>query len=273
MKHFVALGLVASLGLVGCSSAFKTAGTPDDVYYSYGAAKPAAEEERYKEEETSGYSSYFENADDRYLRMKVQDRARWSTIDDVNYWYGYNNPNTMWNMNWNVGVGFWNVNNPWAWNNAFMWNNPWAFNNYYNSWNNPWCWNRPVVIVNKFPSGTSGSYLAPRPGLSRSGYTNSIFDRGNYNRTGNGKSAMPQSAGYGTRELFRSVFGSGSGSNGSSQGYSRPARLFDNSGSSSGGSIFNSGGGGSSRTSGGSSSGSSSSGSSSGGSRGGRGGN
>jgi hypothetical protein len=273
MKNIVALGLVASLGLVGCSSAFKTAGTPDDVYFSYGATKPAVEE-KYKEEETSGYNSYFDNADDRYLRMKVQDRARWSTIDDVDYWYGYNNPNTMWNMNWNMGVGFGSFNNPWAWNNAFMWNNPWAFNNFYNSWNNPWCWNRPVVIVNKYPSGTSNSYIAPRPGLSRGAYTNSIFDRGNYNRTGNGKSAVPQSAGYGTRELFRSVFGSGSGSNGSSQGYSRPARLFDNSGSSSGGSIFNSGGGGSSRTSG-SSGGSSSGGSSSGGGggRGGRGGN
>ena len=56
MKHFVALGLVASLGMVGCSSAFKTAGTPDDVYYSYGATKPAVEE-KYTEEETSGYTA------------------------------------------------------------------------------------------------------------------------------------------------------------------------------------------------------------------------
>lgn len=281
MKYTVALVAIAALGLAGCSSAFKTAGTPDDVYYSYGAARPAAEEDRYKEEE-SNYTSYFDNGDDRYLRMKVQDRSKWSAIDDVNYWYGYNNPNTMWNSHWNVGLNYWNSPmgySNWGWslgwnNNPWMCNNPWMFNSYYNSWNNPWAWNQPIIIVNKYPAGSGGSYYsAPRPGLNKAGYSNSIFDRGTYNRTG-GKSMTPQAAGYGNKELFRSIFGSssnGSGSSsGSSEGYSRPVRLFENSGSSSSGSS-----GGSSRTSGssgGSSSGGGSS-SSGGSSRGGRGGN
>lgn len=277
MKYSLAFGLLAALALTGCSSAFKMAGTPDDVYYSYGASKAGADTYAEAEEE-NGYASYFDNADDRYLRMKVQDRNKWSTIDDVNYWYGYNNPNSMWNPNWNLSVNYWNSPmgwNNWGWgvgfnSNPWMWNSPWMFNSYYNSWNNPWCWNRPVVVVNKFPTGGTPNYVAPRPSLNSPAYNNSIFDRGNYNRTG-GK-YTPQPAGYGNRELFRSIFSSGSGSSsGSSQGWSRPARLFDNSGSSSGGSIFSSGG--SSRTTGGSSSGSSSSGSSGGSSRGGRGGN
>lgn len=274
MKSVLLPAVGALILLSGCSSAFKTAQTPDDVYYSYGV-QPQRNIEREVADDNDVYRSYWESTDDQYLRMKVRDRDRWGTIDDVDYWYGYNNPNTMWNPSWNVGFNFWNkpwaFNNPWAFNS---WNNPWAFNNHWgwnswaNNWNNPWCWNRPVGIIIKNPTGSVANV---RPGMNRAGYGNSLFDRGTIN-TGTGKPGQyTYPAGYGNSGLFRSIFGSGgsgsSGTNNSSGGYSRPARFFDgggsNSGSSSGGSSS-----GSSR-----SSGSSSGGSSSGGSRGGRGGN
>jgi hypothetical protein len=88
MRHIIYPLLAATVLLASCSAAFKTAETPDDVYYSYGPTQ-AARQERVEDDE---YVSYWQNADDRYLRMKVQDRSRWSSIDDVNYWYGYNNP-------------------------------------------------------------------------------------------------------------------------------------------------------------------------------------
>lgn len=264
MKNSIFTLAAFTLLLSSCSSAFKTAETPDDVYYSYGPRPVTVEEKKQVDE---SYSSYWDDADDSYLRMKVQNRDKWSSIDDVNYWYGYNNPSNMWNMNYNSAFYL----NSYAWN---TWYNPFSYTSYYNNWNNPYCWGRPVVIVNKFPAGTSGTTaITPRPGFNKGGFSNSVFDRNNNTNTIFSKTGQTQS-GYGNRELFRTIFGSSSsGSNGTSNSnsaWARPSRTFDNS------SNTNSSSSGSSRTSGSSSSGSSSSSSSSsssGGSRGGRGGN
>lgn len=262
MKHPIFTIAAVTLLISSCSSAFKTAETPDDVYYSYGP-KPAAVVEKNQEDEM--YTSYWDNADDSYLRMKVQNRDRWNEIDDINYWYGYNNPANMWNNN---------INNPFYFN-SFSWNtwyNPFAFNSYYNNWNNPYCWGRPVVIVNKFPAGTTAGVI--RPGFNKGGFSNSVFDRNNNMGTMFNKTTGQQQSGYGNRELFRTIFGSSStgvnGNSNSNSSWARPSRLFESSGSS-----INSSSSGSSRSSGSSSSSSSSSssGGSSGGSRGGRGGN
>lgn len=259
MKKSALLVLASGMLLASCSSAFKTGQTPDDVYYSYGASLPAREDRQQEETSDEAYKSYWNGAnDDAYLRMKVRDRDRWSAIDDVNYWYGYNNPRNMWNSNW-VSFNSWNS---WGWGVGFnTWSNPWAFNSYYNSWSNPWCWNRPVVVINKYPTTvTSG-----RPNLNYTGFSNSLFDRGGTSNGYSGKTYQSSESG----SLFRSIFRS-SGGSGTSTGdvISRPGRLFSES-SSSGGSSFGGGSSsGSSRSSGG---GGSSSGS--GGSRGGRGGN
>ncbi len=260
MKNSLIIMLVAAAALTGCSSAFKAAQTPDDVYYSYGAT-PAAEEKYTTEavpNTNNGYKSYWQSADDRYLQMKVQDRTKWSTIDDANYWYGYNNPGSMWNSNW-YSYNMWS--NPYMYNSMSfsMYSNPFMFSSYYNSWSNPYCWNRPVVVVNKYP--TSSSNYIPRPSLNYAGFNNSLFNRSNIN-TSTGKPGTYSNQNSG---LFRTIFGTPSGSSGNSgDSYTRPMRLFDGSGSSGSGSS-----GGSSRSSGSSSSGSSGSGSSS---RGGRGG-
>jgi hypothetical protein len=249
MKKSILPLLAVTLVLASCSSAYKAGQTPDDVYYSHGPTPVAAKEEVAKED-NDVYKSYWQDADDSYLRMKVQDRNRWGTIDDVDYWYGYNNAYSTFNSNW-YGYKGWNVSLGWnSWN---RWTNPFYFNSFYNSWNNPYCWNQPVIIVNKFPTRET------RPAINNQGYRNYGFDRG-----GNSIFSSPKS-GTNNRpsnsDLFRSIFRtpSGSSSNGSSNSSSgstweRATRSLNSgsssSPSSSGSSSSGSSGGGSSRSSG-----------------------
>jgi hypothetical protein len=265
MKKLLLPMFAAALALTSCSSVFKSGQTPDDVYYSHGANLPVREDRQASEENADGYQSYWADSDDSYLRMKVRDRDRWGTIDDVNYWYGYNDPRSMWNTNWiSFGMG-----NMWAspWYNPWnTWNNPWAWGNAWNSWNNPWCWNRPVVGINKYPTTVNAGNM--RSGnYNYSGFNNSLFDRGRTNGT---KYNVP--SGSGNANSFRSIFRN-SGSGGEGGTISRPGRYFDNNSSSGSGrsssGMGSSSSGGSSRTSSGSSGSSSSS---SGGGRAGRGG-
>ena len=90
--------LMATALLASCSSVYKSSQTPDDVYFS-----PARE----IKETDNVEDRYVDNsADDRYLRMKVQNHNRWSTIDDYNYW---NSPSyTFSNSYFNYGSPFYN---------------------------------------------------------------------------------------------------------------------------------------------------------------------
>ena len=269
MKNTLFTLAAAALLATGCSGVYKTGQTPDDIYYSYGPATEARQEREVRTEDNV-YRSYWEEADDSYLRMKVRDRDRWSRIDDLDYWYGYNNPYGPWNNNW-VNVGRWNGWNSWnvgmGWNSWSMWNSPWGmnsslawnrwnnpfyFNSFYNSWNNPWCWNQPVVVVNKFPT-------QPRSPLNTAGYrSTSGFDRSNNSIFGAPKSGAANNNRQSGGELFRSIFrspegtNSGSSNNNRSSSWDRPSRTF---GSSSGSSSSGSSSSGSSRSSGSSSGG------------------
>jgi hypothetical protein len=306
-KYFFYIVVVAGFMLSGCSAAFRTAQTPDDVYFSEGQV--VAQQTRVSNTNgNDGYTSFWENQDDNYLRMKVQNRNRWGGIDDIDYWNGYNNNmwvnyntfNNPWAMNtfnsplgwnnWNRPIGFghgwgwnngfnsmlgWNngFNNMLGWDNGFNmgWNNMgFGLNSWNNNWNNPYSWNRPVVILNKFPTGSS--YISPSRGSSSlSPYSrNNNFSRTNgANNSGftrqpsNVRSIWETPGNNNTNprnSMYRTIQRSGGGVDGGNRTFDRPARTFDT----------NSGGG--SRSSGGSSSGGSSSGSAGGSSRGGRGG-
>ena len=152
MKYKIILyGLIAALA-TGCSSAYKASQTPDDVYFSPArkgtAQKNVATEDRYEDYQSMG--------DDQYLRMKIRNRDRWSTIDDYTYWndsryvpsysYGYYTNN---------------------WNNAYSWNNPYAMNN----WNSPFYYN-PLY------SGGYGFYGSYYPQLGYSSYNNGYISNG-----------------------------------------------------------------------------------------------
>jgi hypothetical protein len=272
--------LSGSLAMVGCSSAYRTAQTPDDVYFSEGP--PAVEVAQKKADETpqEGYTSYWERQDDNMLRMKVSDREKWSAVDDIDYWQGYNN--NYW-VNYNTGyyspfaynpyVYNPHAYNPWAWNKGWGWgiSTGWnnfgiGYNSWYNNWSNPYCWNQPVKVINRYPvGGRTPTVMTPYSNYSYNrgantmknrmnvnpGYSRSIWEGGNYNTTDRSGNSM-------YRTINRSGSGSGSGSGSS---YDRPVRTFDSGSGSSGGSSRSTGGG---SSSGGSSSGGSS--------RGGRGG-
>ncbi|MFT3677433.1 MAG: hypothetical protein QM781_16165 [Chitinophagaceae bacterium] len=117
MKRTFLLSALSALVLASCSTAYKTGQTPDDVYFS-----PAADKEEYvvadkRDDRYYGGTDYYE---DRYLRMRVTDRYRWSAFDDY-----YNNPYAYSPYSYYP-----------SWNSP--WNSYWAWNNFYN----PYCgWN------------------------------------------------------------------------------------------------------------------------------------
>lgn len=141
--------------------------TPDDVYYSPARGGGAA----YVETETKrdGYyradDSY--SYDDRWLRMRVRDRYRWSAFDDYDWndWR-YNS----WNYSpysYGYGVGY----NPFYYNNFNLY-----FNQYYawNSYYNPYC--PGIIIVN--PKGNQPVYTKVRE-FQMSRYTNNNYNNSN----------------------------------------------------------------------------------------------
>ncbi len=120
MKHTFILLVFSTLLFTSCSTAYRAAQTPDDVYYS-----PVKEKTDYYEVRNNTRDRYQENInsqDDRFLRMKVQNRDRWSMIDDYGYWYDSRydysmyNPNFYYNQyafnNWYPGFRYGNVFSP-----------------------------------------------------------------------------------------------------------------------------------------------------------------
>src|SRR4030095_114400 len=80
-RQFLLLAITAA-ALSSCTTAYKSGQTPDDVYYS--PTRPQDEYVRVEEKEEYRYNDDY--YDDRYLRMKVHDRTRWTYLDD---WYSY----------------------------------------------------------------------------------------------------------------------------------------------------------------------------------------
>ncbi len=110
MKTPILLLILVVLVLGSCTTAYKTGQTPDDVYYSPVRPQDETVREERKEESNDRYDD--EYYDDRFLRMKVQNRYRWSNLDDwyysdrysigYNYYYGsFNNPYNRWNYYYN----------------------------------------------------------------------------------------------------------------------------------------------------------------------------
>jgi hypothetical protein len=127
MKNIALLSLLTAITLWSCTTAYK-ASTPDDVYYSPARSVKDKTQDRYDE--------YAGNAEDNYLRMKVQNRYQWDAIDDYAYWndarydFGYScmpsrsvllNP-----YNPYLGIGFSMYYSPW-----YNWYSPYTTVVYY----------------------------------------------------------------------------------------------------------------------------------------------
>jgi len=209
--------LTASLAvalLTSCSSVYKTGQTPDDVYYS--PTRTINDEVKKDENKKEEYT--YSKADDNYLRMKVQNRRQWNSIDDRDYWYNYD-CTCKCNNNWST-YNRWN-------NNYDSWSNWNRGNNYYGN-NSGWGYGYgyPIAYV-KTPRSNTGS----KPYMS--GYTNRTYSNAN-NTYNNGKSGNNKS-GNSFGNLLKSVFGgnNNSSNSNSNESYSRPVRTFDNSNSNS----------------------------------------
>ena len=80
MKSQILLLAVTVAALSSCTTAYKTGQTPDDVYFS--PARPQEEYVQVEKRDNRRYQSREEYYDDRYLRMRMGNRLRWSELDE-----------------------------------------------------------------------------------------------------------------------------------------------------------------------------------------------
>ena len=238
-KTFLSLLITASL-LTGCSAVYQSGQTPDDLYYSQG--KEISEVRT--NEETEEYQQSVSTADDRYLRMKVNNRNQWNSIDDYSYWndvrynfsnYGFSHPgfnyalnpwNAGWNSSWGTGINGWNCgigNN--LYGNRLGWSNPmYTLIGYSN----------PKVIPATY---TSGSNLAA--------YRNRTYNTINNTGGAKGSWGTPTTSGGNNNSfgsLVRKVFATPSNGSNGSNSYERAARTFSTPSNSSSGTSSSAGG-------------------------------
>jgi len=185
--------------LSSCTTAYKTGQTPDDVYFS--PAQPEDEYAQVEKQDNRRYEGRDEYYDDRYLRMRVTNRSRWSELDD---WYYYGG---------RYDYSYYNVHNLY---------NPWTPCGYWNSHYNPYY--PGYVVVKPKPLGFSGprvsnlntynnnlltnrNYTNPRP-------TNGVRVFGNQGNGQSGRSgSSTRSADRNSGNFLRNVFSNDNNSN------------------------------------------------------------
>jgi hypothetical protein len=266
MKHLklLVIGLVV---LLSSCTAYKAGQTPDDVYYSPSAAARGGEETVRKQRgrEEQEYQEYISSQDDAYLRRKVTNRNRWSTIDDFSYWndcrYSFF-PTTFNHFNPYFSCLSCNTFNPYFnWGHSFMGGgmNGSIFGGF--GFGNSFGWNNPYYTLVHYgtPNFKGGGGTVSVNNLSAA--RNKSYNNSNYYSLPKGSSST-NSRGQSFGNLMKTVFTPAA--NGYQAGsYDRASRSF--SGSSSGGSMPAT-----SSSAGGNSGGFGSVGSSAGGGRGGR---
>lgn len=210
--------LLATLLFASCTTAYRSGQTPDDVYYS--PARERAEyvntEERTASQKYRNNERFDEYADeDRYLRMKVYNRSRWSALD--NDWCTYNSYRGRYGNN-------------------YYYNNSWNSYAYWNYFYNPYYSN--VIVVNpKAPVYSSprrynlhvfdDPQTNPKTGQRTYGNTtNSSRNNDNYRGSGS-------NAGRYLRDVFSNSNNSSSSNSGSSGNNSTKSSSSSSSGSNS----------------------------------------
>lgn len=232
--------------LASCSGVRKASQTPDDVYYSparSASSRTVGDRDVVKDEYTDAdteespddrYESVTASTDDNYLRMKVQDHYRWSTIDDYDYWYDsryyYNSyacSPLYWNSWYGGGLGWGYGWGGLGWNSFYpgfglglSWYSSPMY--YWNSWYSPYYtvvyYKNPVAYSR--PSGSNVKAFANRRIIN----SNASYNSYNYNR-----SVRDNSGNFGS--LVRRVFtpNNNNSNNNSNNNWLRPQRSFSNS--------------------------------------------
>ena len=219
MKSQILLLALTVAALSSCTTAYKTGQTPDDVYFS-----PVRQQDEYVQTEKRDdrrYQSREEYYDDRYLRMRVNNRQRWSELDDY-YYYGNRYDYSYYN-------------------NSYYWNNPWSPCSYWNNHYNPY-YQSYVIVTPKSPV-----FNHPRT-VNLNTYNNNMLTNSNYSNpthpTSNGPRAFVNSTSGSNNNsssnagnFLRNIFNNNSsGNNSSSNTNSHPSTSSSSSSSSSSGS-------------------------------------
>lgn len=200
MKQQILHLAITALVLSSCTTAYKTGQTPDDVYFSQ--AKPQDEYVQVNREKDK-YNYNDDYYDDRYLRMKVQNRTRWDYLDD---WYAYD----RYGYRYNYVYG--------------------SYFNPYTSWNyyyNPYFPNTVLVVNSKVPASQT-SYEKPR-NFNLNSYTNNNYNTVNNITKGMSKSGSVSRPVYnnsnndGLSNTLKQIFSSGNNNN----SYSAPTRSYN----------------------------------------------
>lgn len=239
MKKLLLSAFVAATILSGCSTAYQIGQTPDDVYFSPGQETESYAVANNKSNNDERYQEYVSTMDDRYLRMRVANRNRWSTIDNFSYWNDMRYDFAPNNFN------HFNTFNPWILDPYRFNFNPWSiglgfrpgiygWNNFYGvGWNgglfgNPLGWGNPMfsVITYANPKASLPSYNS---GSNLSAIRNRVFNNSN-----DPKWYTPGTSGGSNNfsNLVKRVFSSPSTSGGAGSSYDRSIRTFGNSSSS-----------------------------------------
>ena len=216
MKSQILLLALAVAALSSCTTAYKTGQTPDDVYFS--PTRPQEEYVQVEKKDDRRYQSREEYYDDRYLRMRVGNRLRWSELDDY-YYYGNRYD--------------------YSYYNSYYWNNPWSPCTYWNAHYNPY-YTSYVIVTPKSPV-----FNHPRA-VNLNTYNNNMLTNSNYSNPSHPTTSGPRvvvqlpnnnngnNSGSGAGNFLRNVFNNNSSS--SSNSSSHPTTTSSSSSSSSSGS-------------------------------------
>ncbi|MBX3239325.1 MAG: hypothetical protein KIT80_18730 [Chitinophagaceae bacterium] len=217
MNTRILLLAVAAVGLGSCSTIYKSGQTPDDVYYSPAPQQRVASNQ-YSDDD-DGYVATRDgeyvnvqtdqdraayNAEDNYLRMKVRNRAMWSSLDYYDPYLGGMAMSPYFGSGWRMGMGlgygygglgfgynsfynpYWGMgglHNPY-WGMGSMYNPYWGMGSFYNpywgygSFYNPYFYGGGLNH-GYYPGGTKYN---TRPASSYAPRTSNL---NRYNRTTN----------------------------------------------------------------------------------------
>ena len=220
----IVLLMACSFFLTSCTSLQQTTtAATDDLYFTPSkeaetstkttARNNSAEAEVTEEAEYQDYQNY---QDDRYLRLKVANRNRWSSIDDFGYW---NNPS------FRVGFGM-------GYGGFGGWG---GWNPYYAGYWNPY---RPIYYgggVGNFPmqrnNYTPRAMQTSTPALAAYRTNRNYNNSNNFSNNTNGSTRYTGNpnlnSGFGN--LLRRVTTNNANAN-QANSFDRPARYFNNGG-------------------------------------------
>ena len=246
--RLIAIGIVAfSFFGTSCTSLQQsTAVATDDLYYTPNKKVVSAERLAAIEKEENGMApeeedqEYQNYQDDRFLRLKVANRNRWSAIDDFGYW---NNPrfNMGFGLGWGGGFGGWGGWGGWGfdpfWGGGFGgWGGGFGgwggWNPYFAGYWNPYM---PIYYGGVFVNNGGRPFQSPSAVRSSPSSINAYRNNRGYNNTNNSVNTTTGNTRYTSNPTLNSNFGNlmkrvvtNNSNTNYANSYDRPARYFSN---------------------------------------------